>query len=59
MIEKEKATARLSLRIAPSFRDQLAEVAAKERRSINNLIVTVMEDYIKEQEISKKKGGSQ
>lgn len=50
MEEKEKATARLNLRITPKFKKELEEAAKKERRSLNNLIVTVMEDYIKAKE---------
>ncbi len=50
MEEKEKATARLNLRTTPKLKKELEEAAKKERRSLNNLIVTVMEDYIKTKE---------
>nr|DAE47357.1 MAG TPA: hypothetical protein [Caudoviricetes sp.] len=41
---------RYSLTIDREFKAQLQEIANKERRSLNNLIIVALEKYIKEYE---------
>ena len=44
-----KTDAQIGLRVTKEFKEQLEEQARKERRSVSNLILKVMEDYLKEQ----------
>lgn len=44
-----KTDAQIGLRVTKEFKEQLEVQAQKERRTVSNLILKVMEDYIKEQ----------
>lgn len=45
-----KTDAQIGLRVTKEFKEQLEAQAQKERRSVSNLILKVMEDYLKEQQ---------
>ena len=45
-----KTDAQIGLRVTKEFKEQLEVQAQKERRSVSNLILKVMEDYLKEQQ---------
>lgn len=45
-----ESNTRYSLTIDREFKAQLQEIANKERRSLNNLIIVALEKYIKEYE---------
>ena len=44
-----KTDAQIGLRVTKEFKEQLERQAQKERRSVSNLILKVMEDYLQEQ----------
>ena len=44
-----KTDAQIGLRVTKEFKEKLEAQARKERRSVSNLILKVMEDYLKEQ----------
>ena len=44
-----KTDAQIGIRVTKEFKEQLEVQAKKERRTVSNLILKVMEDYIKEQ----------
>lgn len=45
-----ESNTRYSLTIDKEFKAKLEEIAAKERRSLNNLIIVALEKYAKEYE---------
>lgn len=44
-----KTDAQIGLRVTKEFKEQLEAQAQKERRSVSNLILKVMEDYLEQQ----------
>ena len=44
-----KTDAQLGFRVTKEFKDQLEAQAQKERRSVSNLILKVMEEYLEAQ----------
>ena len=44
-----KTDAQIGLRVTKEFKEQLERQAQRERRSVSNLILKVMEDYLQEQ----------
>lgn len=45
-----KTDAQIGLRVTKEFKERLEVQAKKERRSVSNLILKVMEDYLQEQD---------
>ena len=44
-----KTNAQIGLRVTSEFKEQLEKQAQKERRTVSNLIIKVMEDYLNSQ----------
>lgn len=44
-----KTDAQIGIRVTSEFKDQLEAQARKERRSVSNLILKVMEEYLESQ----------
>ena len=44
-----KTNAQIGLRVTSEFKEQLEQQAQKERRTVSNLIIKVMEDYLNSQ----------
>ena len=44
-----KTNAQIGLRVTSEFKEQLEKQAQKERRTVSNLIIKVMEDYLESQ----------
>lgn len=47
-----KTDTQIGLRVTSEFKSRLEHQAEKERRSVSNLIVKVMEEYLDQQEAS-------
>ena len=48
-----KTDTQIGIRVTSEFKAQLEEQAQKERRSVSNLILKVMEEYLQEQQKEK------
>ncbi|MDE6260075.1 MAG: ribbon-helix-helix domain-containing protein [Oscillospiraceae bacterium] len=46
----EKTNAYIGIRVTDEFKARLEAQAQKERRSVSNLVLKVMEDYLEQQE---------
>ena len=44
-----KTNTQIGLRVTSEFKEQLEKQAQKERRTVSNLIIKVMEDYLESQ----------
>ena len=44
-----KTNAQIGIRVTSEFKEQLEQQAQKERRTVSNLIIKVMEDYLESQ----------
>ena len=44
-----KTNAQIGIRVTSEFKEQLEQQAQKERRTVSNLIIKVMEDYLNSQ----------
>ena len=44
-----KTNAQTGIRVTSEFKEQLEQQAQKERRTVSNLIIKVMEDYLESQ----------
>jgi predicted DNA-binding protein len=51
---KEKATEQIGFRVTPTFRDRLEVRADEEGRTMANLIIKVVNDYLDQVEDAKK-----
>ena len=45
-----KTDTQISIRVTNEFKDRLEKQAERERRSVSNLILKVMEEYLEQQE---------
>ena len=53
-----KTDTQISLRVTSQFKARLERQAERERRSVSNLILKVMEEYLEQQEEEKENSGS-
>ena len=44
-----KTNTQIGIRVTSEFKEQLEQQAQKERRTVSNLIIKVMEDYLESQ----------
>jgi predicted DNA-binding protein len=54
MINREKATEQIGFRVTPSFKERLETQAVEEDRTVANLIVKAMNDYLNKIDEAKK-----
>ena len=53
-----KTDAQIGIRVTSQFKARLERQAERERRSVSNLVLKVMEEYLEQQEEEKENSGS-